>query len=153
MPFERLRNWFRKQRGADSESPGSGAADLARLGDLWDAVQQIAREENPAVFTDKTVVQHAAETVEGKKDVERWLNVYLKRANPSHPYRFPEHHPRHRGYCLMPRHWPSGTVWEAFDDETLLRARVESRRTREEIVAALDEWLEGEGRGAPETPA
>ena len=74
--------------------------------------------------------------------MDRWLQVYLKRTNPEHECRFPEHHPRHRGYCLTPRHWPSGTTWEAFDDETFLKAPVESQRSREDLVAELDRLLD-----------
>ena len=86
-------------------------------------------------------MQHAAESVEGKKDVDRWLQIYLKRTNPEHPFRFAEHHVRHRGYCLIPRHWPGGTTWEAFDEETFLKASIESQPSRDALVTELDRLL------------
>jgi len=138
MPFKHLRDWFHGKKQRPTDSP-----DVPRhLGELWDVLQKIAREERPEVFETRTVMQHAAESVEGKKDIDRWLQVYLRRVNPDHTHRFPDHHPRHRGYCLIARNWPDGTAWEAFDEVTFLRAGVAAEQSREDLLEQLDKWLD-----------
>ncbi len=121
---------------------GGGEAVPRHYGDLWAILQDIAREEDPEVFSRKSVADHAAESLEGKKDVDRWLNAYLLRLKPDHPYRFPAHHQRHRGYCLIPRQYPSGTRWQCFREETLLKLRLPDQPSKAELIAALDRWLE-----------
>ena len=147
MGFDRLRRWLGGRAARNAADAGSarplpeGVPVPKHFGDLWAILQEIAREESPETFASKEVALHAAETLEGKKDVDRWLHVYLKRLDPAHDFRFPSHHRRHRGYCLIPRHWPSGTLWEAFDDDTFLRAPVPPQRSREELEAAIDAFL------------
>lgn len=111
-------------------------------GELWPILQEIAKEEDPR-FETKAVVEHFRESAEALKDVRRWLEVYQKRINPEHDFRFPPHHPRHRGCCLMARNWPTGIRWEAFDDETLLRLPIPGQADKESLVVQVDEFLDG----------
>jgi hypothetical protein len=90
-------------------------------------------------------VEHYNLTAEGKKDVERWLQIHLKRLRPGHSYRMPDHLPRHRGHCLVPRLWPEGLRWMAVNEETLLRAPLPEEPDRESLRAALDRYLEAGG--------
>jgi hypothetical protein len=148
MPFKALKMLFGRKQEPPPPPPAAGALPR-HMGELWGYLQEIAREESPEVFASKPVPQHAAESVEGKKDVERWLEIYRTRTIPGHRFRFPDHHPRHRGYCLMPRLWPSGTVWEAFDEATLFKAPLPGQRSLEDAAAALDAWLDARQAPAP----
>ncbi|MBI4586860.1 MAG: hypothetical protein HY717_22835 [Planctomycetes bacterium] len=163
MAIKEILGWFRKRRqpGGDAGSgepaasrgleelpvlpgppAGGGAGTPRHYGDLWAILQDIAREEDLEVFSRKSVADHAAESLEGKKDVDRWLNAYLRRLKPDHPYRFPAHHQRHRGYCLIPRQYPSGTRWQCFHEKTFLKLRLPDQPSKAELIAALDRWLE-----------
>ena len=167
MVFKQLSNWLKNCCGGSSAErdvaasvrettseapavrstmvlPPSTPGEPRHFGDLWNVLQDIAQEESPEIFNKKMVTDHAAESLEGKKDVDRWLQVYLNRTVEDHNYRFPEHHKRYQGYCLIPRHWPNGVLWEAYDDDTLLKVQVGPERTREELIAAIDR-LAGEG--------
>ena len=140
MPFKRIKNWLSQQQ----EKPEASSLPK-HFGEIWDILQNIAREEDPQTFKEKMAAQHAVETVEGKKDVDRWLQIYMKRVNPQHPFKFPDHHPRHRGHCLIPRHWPSGTLWEAFNDETFMKVPLSGQTSHDQLIAELDQWIEKEG--------
>jgi len=112
------------------------------LSSLWQAIDAIAREDG---LTGKTAVEHFNLTAEGKNDVERWLNIYLKRLRPDHAYRLPAHYARHRGHCLIPRLWPDGLRWMAVNEETLLRAKIPEESDRAKLVQSLDRLLDRGG--------
>jgi len=142
-------SFFGKLFGRKEEPAASPATRLAEsaqaraalnLGQLWHIVEEIAREDG---HTGPPVVEHYNLTNEGKKDVDRWMQIHLKRLNPGHPFRLPDHHVRHRGYCLVPRVWPDGLRWHAVDDETLFRAPIPEEPTREALRKALDAFLDG----------
>ncbi len=148
MVLKRLRDFFKLGQDDRSESSetskNSGEAIQPRhFGELWGEIQKIAEEETPNLFSKKSAAEHAGESLEGKKDVERWLHAYMKRIQPDYDYQFPSHHPRYRGLCLIVRQWPSGTLWEAFNEETLLKAPIHPFRQRNELEEAIDEFLDG----------
>jgi len=114
------------------------------LGDIWHAVQAIAQEEDPR-FEKMSVVEHANASGEGLRDVNRWIEIYRRRMNPSHSYVFPEHYRRYRAHVLAARAWPDGIRWDAFNEETWFRAPIRSAPDEASLVKALDEHLEGKG--------
>ena len=75
---------------------------------------------------------------EAQKDILRWLAIYQRSIDPDYEFSFPAHHPRYKGYCLLQRHWPSGSRWEAFDDSTWERAPIEAQPDRPELEQAID---------------
>jgi hypothetical protein len=107
---------------------------------VWSAIQEIAEEEDPS-YARKNVVEHLNTSAEALKDIDRWLHIYQRRVDPAHAFRFPSHHQRHRGYCLMPRNWPDGLSWEAFSEETWLRAPIPPQADLQGLVSALDALL------------
>jgi hypothetical protein len=115
------------------------------VGDLWQIVQEIACEEDPSI-AERSVVEHWQSGAEAMRDVERWLEIYRRRLNPEHRWRFPEHHARHRGCCLVLRNWPHGPRWEAFDEETLRKLPVGSHVTRADLEASVDAYLDAQAR-------
>jgi hypothetical protein len=118
-----------------------GFAPPRHLGDIWHALQAIACEEDPR-FRDLSVVEHFNASGEGVKDVERWLEIYERRLDPARAFNFPAHLRRHRGYCLVPRNWPDGLRWDAFDELTLFRAPLPRAADEESLVRSLDEYLD-----------
>jgi hypothetical protein len=115
--------------------------DLHRLSDLWPQLQAIAREED-ARFASTSVLEHfQRHGAEGARDLCRWLEILRQRTEPGYRYRFPDHHPRHRGYCLVERNWPTGITWEAYDEATLLRLDVPAQSDRAGLERAIDERL------------
>lgn len=151
MVLRHLRDFFHLGRDRDSSSTGDGGSLPRHFGDLWTEVQKLAEEENPGVFSRKSVAEHAGESLEGKKDVDRWLHAFMKRVDPDHEFRFPDHHPRHRGACLIVRQYPSGTRWEAFDEDTLLRLPVEAEASEDALRQALDAHLDAGPDAEPDT--
>ncbi len=131
---------------AASPAPATQRQTALNLAELWHVVEEIAREDG---HKGRPAVEHYTLTSEGKKDVDRWMQIHLKRLNPEHPFRLPAHHPRHRGYCLIPRLWPDGLRWLAVDDETLFRAPIPEELTREALVSALNAFLDGGGSHSP----
>jgi hypothetical protein len=134
------------------EAPSLPLAEGARLagdiGQLWKEIEAIAREDG---LTGRSAVEHFNSSAEGKKDVERWLQIYLRRIQPGRPPGLPAHLPRHRGYCLLGRVWPEGLSWEAIDEETLFRAKLPPQPDRQSLIAALDRYLESPGGAAAGT--
>jgi hypothetical protein len=112
------------------------------IGDVWRIVQEIAALEDPA-WKERNVVQYYHQGAEAQKDILRWLAIYQKRCDPEHEFQFAERHPRYRGCCLIPRHWTSGTRWEAFDDGEWTRVPIPAQRDRESLEAAVDAYLDG----------
>ena len=107
--------WF-KNKG----SPADAARDAAvprHIGELWMAIQETAEREDSS-WSDRNVISYYHEGAEAQKDILRWLAIYQRSIDPEHEFGFPEHHPRYKGYCLVLRHWPSGSRWEAFDDSS-----------------------------------
>ncbi|MBI4606486.1 MAG: hypothetical protein HY721_31360 [Planctomycetes bacterium] len=111
------------------------------LGDLWHALQEIAREEDPR-FAERSIVEHFNSCAEGARDVDRWLHIYQRRVDPSHAYSFPPHHRRHRGHVLVARNWPEGIRWDAFHETTWARVPLPRAPDAETLVRALDEMLD-----------
>lgn len=141
--FLRRQKRQREERSSKDESPKlPGAERIPRhLGDVWQLLQTLAREEDPK-FAEKSVVEHFNSCAEGARDVERWLHAYLRRLNPSYPYEFPAHFQRHRGHVLAARNWPEGVTWDAFDERTLLRAPLPPAANATALTAALDHHLD-----------
>jgi len=111
------------------------------LGDLWHILQDIAREEDPA-FAERSVVEHFNSSGEGHRDVIRWLRIYEIRLRGNQQPFFPPHQRRHRGYVLVERNWPQGTLWDAFNEETLRRAPLPGAADEESLVQTLDAMLD-----------
>ena len=137
---------FRRRKAPPDAAPSrrvpEGVAVPRHLGDIWQRLEEIAREEDPR-FREVSVVDHYNSSGEGARDVLRWLEIYQRRLNPAHQFSFPAHHPRHRGYCLVERTWPQGLRWEAFDEETWFRAPLPPALDKEGLIRALDEFLDG----------
>jgi hypothetical protein len=145
---------FFRRRGRDPEekksSPHDSPAPLPsvppglrlaeNLGALWQAIDGIAREDG---LTGRSAVEHYNLTSEGKKDVERWLQIYLRRVRPGHVYRLPDHYQRHRGFCLIPRVWPDGLRWQAVSEDTLFSAKIPQEPDRSKLIESLDRYLDG----------
>jgi len=117
--------------------PGVRLAE--NLGALWQAIDAIAREDG---LTGMSAIEHYNLTSEGKKDVERWLQIYLRRVHPGHQYRLPDHYHRHRGFCLLPRVWPDGLRWQAVSEDTLFAAKIPQEPDRAKLIESLDRYLE-----------
>jgi len=125
------------QKGAEAAC-GRPAVPVARhLGEVWHVLQSIAEEED-ARFKEKSIVEHFNASAEGARDVDRWLHIYQRRVDPRHEFAFPAHWRRHQGYALVPRNWPEGILWEAFDETTWFRAPFPPARTEEELIALVD---------------
>jgi len=146
----KLFGWFRRKGSPPGPSPPQAAGCLppvstrhlgAGLADLWGALDAIAREDGLA---GKSAVEHYNQSAEGKKDVERWLQIYLRRVHPggAEAYSMPSYCQRHRGFCLVPRLWPDGLRWAAIHEATLFRAPIPEEPDRERLIAALDRHLE-----------
>ena len=144
---------FGKRRRREGVAPASEATtpDVESLGglpvpkhvgDVWQIVQKIAVEEDPS-FADRNVIQYYHQGVEAQKDIVRWLAIYQRRCDASHEFEFASHHPRYRGHVLVPRVWPSGLRWEAFDESTWMRTPLPACREREQLEKGLDRLLEG----------
>ncbi len=137
--------FFRKRRHEKEEPTPpdelGGQKVPQHVGDVWQILQSIASEEDPS-WNERNIVSYYHQGAEAQKDILRWLAIYQKRVDPDHEFAFPEHHPRHRGYCLIPRHWPTGTRWEAFCDEEWTRANVPPQQNRESLEQALDELID-----------
>jgi len=116
--------------------PGVRLAE--NLSSLWHAIDAIAREDG---LSGKSAVEHYNLTSEGKKDVERWLQIYLRRVHPGHEYRLPDHYQRHRGFCLIPRVWPDGLRWQAVSEDTLFAAKIPQEPDRSKLIESLDRYL------------
>ena len=74
MPIRRLAEWWKAKKcareaaveGTTAHAASAKSHDLPKhFGELWEVIQGIAREEDP-FFADRPVMQHAAESVEGK---------------------------------------------------------------------------------------
>ncbi len=118
------------------------------IGDFWHILQDIARAEDPR-FAETNVVEHFNTCAEGQRDVARWLGIYQRRIDPSCMFSFPSHYRRHRGHVLIPRNWPAGVLWEAFDERTWFRAPLAGTEDEESLVRAVDAWLDGKESAPP----
>ncbi len=115
------------------------------VSDLWHVLQEIARAEDSR-FENQSVSEHAQRHgAEGARDISRWLEIYRQRVDADYKFRFPEHHPRYRGFCLVRRNWPTGLRWEAFADDTLAKVPVSGQPDKDSLEAAIDEYLHGRG--------
>jgi hypothetical protein len=117
------------------------------IGEVWHILQEIAREEDPR-FGDMSIVEHFNSSAEGQRDVTRWLNIYERRVDPSHRFAFPPHHRRHRGFVLIPRNWPPGVRWEAFDESTWRKIPVPAATDEAGLIRAIDAFLDAGGTAA-----
>ena len=152
-----LREWLRKKRepapapagGCRSKSSGAlpslpaGIALAQNLGEIWRSLDMIAREDG---LTERSAVEHYNLTAEGKKDVERWFAIYLRRAGRAAAVVLPiflRAARTHRGHWLLPRVWPDGLRWAAINQETLLCAPVGETPDRASLASALDQFLDG----------
>ena len=127
--------WF-KNKG----SPADAAQDAAvprHIGELWMAIQETAEREDSS-WSDRNVISYYHEGAEAQKDILRWLAIYQRSIDPDHEFGFPEHHPRYKGCCLVLRHWPSGSRWEAFDDSSWERIPISPQPEREDLERELD---------------
>ena len=132
--------WFKKT--GDGPEEAAGERSLPRhIGELWQAIQEIAEREDGA-WAGRNVISYYHEGAEAQNDILRWLAIYQRSIDPGHEFAFPAHHPRYKGYCLLQRHWPSGSHWEAFDDSTWKRAPIEAQPDRPGLEQAIDA-LEG----------
>ena len=84
------------------------------------------------------MISYYHEGAEAQKDILRWLAIYQRSIDPDHEFSFPEHHPRYKGCCLMLRHWPSGSRWEAFDDSSWERIPISPQPEREDLERELE---------------
>ena len=126
--------WFKnKNASADAERD---AAVPRHIGELWLAIQETAEREDPS-WSDRNVISYYHEGAEAQKDILRWLAIYQRSIDPDHEFSFPAHHPRYKGYCLMLRHWPSGSRWEAFDDSNWERIPISPQPEREDLEREL----------------
>jgi hypothetical protein len=116
------------------------------LGDLWHILQDIAKEEDSR-FKEVSVAEHYNSSAEGMKDVKRWLTIYERRLDPKKERAspFPPDATRYRGHVLVRRNWPQGLRWDAFNEETLVRAPLPQAMDEETLKKAIDEHL---GSGA-----
>lgn len=129
--------WLRKKK----DDPGEGGEESSlprHIGHLWQAVQEIAEREDPA-WSDRNVISYYHEGAEAQKDILRWLAIYQRGFDPDHEFAFPTHHPRYKGYCLVQRHWPSGSRWEAFNDLTWEKAPIEGQDEQAGLEQAIDQ--------------
>ena len=142
---------FRRKDRKKTEKAGAGQREAPEtigghavprhIGDVWQIVQEIAVREDPA-WAERNIVRYYHQGAEAQKDILRWLAIYQKRYDPNHEFRFPPHHPRHRGCCLIPRHWTMGIRWEAFDDSEWTRIPVPPQTDRASLEAALDAYID-----------
>ena len=129
--------WLRKK----GDDPGEGTEELAlprHIGELWQAVQEIAEREDPS-WSERNVISYYHDGAEAQKDILRWLAIYHRSIDPGHEYAFPDHHPRYKGYCLVLRHWPSGSRWEAFNDQTWEKAPLAAQADQAGLEEAIDQ--------------
>jgi len=128
--------WF-KNKGSHDETARTPPVPR-HIGELWQAIQETAEKED-AAWAERNVISYYHEGAEAQKDILRWLAIYQKSIDPDHEFNFPEHYPRYRGYCLIRRHWPAGSGWEAFDDSTWKRAPIVTQPDQRGIEKAIDE--------------
>lgn len=128
--------WFGNKKDAEAEKDG-GPSLPRHIGELWQAIQETAEKED-ASWAERNVISYYHEGAEAQKDILRWLAIYQRSIDPDYEFSFPAHHPRYKGYCLLQRHWPSGSRWEAFDDSTWERAPIEAQPDRPELEQAID---------------
>ena len=129
--------WLKKQ-GDDPGEGGEGISLPRHIGELWQAVQEIAEREDPS-WSERNVISYYHEGAEAQKDILRWLAIYQRSFDPEHEFAFPDHHPRYKGYCLVQRHWPSGSRWVAFNDLTWEKVPIEPQDEQAGLEKAIDQ--------------
>jgi hypothetical protein len=132
----------------DASKGAEGNPSIRHFGDIWHALQCVAREDDPR-FENVSAVQHSSASAEGLRDVERWLSILERRRDPARSIVFPPGSISYRGFRIARRTWPEGVFWEAYAERSGLKAALPRAAGEEEMKRSCDLAIDAETRMPP----